>query len=743
MCIENRIMTEKCSLPSHQAALGSTATLLQSSTQTAMDSANPNSLSHHPQASWIKQNSQGRSRALSDSHLQEESVIDLKNQVAVLKNDLAHKELERQEAVNVCRTIANVLGSGYAREVANAGKGEFGDIGVRNSSEKWRILEREVQMLHRENDLLWRSIDPHHRYQSVHSSVESDGDILHARARERRISGRESSETTADKPLTSCGRKCPLGDTLPRLSVQPTRDQLLTAFLSISAKAEISAASADNQETNITPGAVTAETKAWGRSFQDVGLQSLDDIIGPDVSDVPPLARPAEVLLDTRDDSQYLQEDAEVTDEVKQHIESMIPLQNLPAPAVLKTGFDLKGSFKGGEYSPILQGPKAFNYVSRSRNISLSESFESSSSSENPMITNGSEHVTSPFRRRKEAPGFRRHSSRSDNSDSVGRDAGFFRYGIQYTPSEADSNYMRRIIISNLPRDIVMKDVLAQVRGGEIFSANLLDTERITGGMTVMVQFMREDSAKEYLAYTKDHPIHFGSCAQKAEIELVNTPTWPLDTGLHPFIISQMQTRCLAIPYFPKHLSVAGLEQHIADRNGFHSSALVDSYTDEQGTLHLEFSSMVDAHFAYSTQSESPFYSELKPIFMPDPCARGMEELTSPLPSSEPAREQSQTLSEIPQDTSNHNDSHSESEVQPKDHGEVEQQNSPVALPGQMVTIPSFSNSNNKYSSWADEVIEEAENNQRRPRKPPVDIADCKYASTILRFSDLPIRKSN
>lgn len=739
MCMKFQIMAEECSLPSHKAALGSTATLLQASTQTTMDSANQKSLSHPPAASWMEQSSRERSMALNNTQLQEESVIDLKIQVAVLKNDLAHKELERQEAVNACRIIANILGSGYAREFGVAGKGELENIGSQHPSEKWRILEREVDLLQRENVLLWRTIDTHNRYQSVHSLVKSDGDISDAKPRERRVSGRESSETTADKALTTYARNCP-GD---RLSLQPTRDQLLNACPSISAELEPPRASNGNQETNITPDAAAAETKAWGQSFQDVGLESLDDVIGPDGSDVPPPTRPAKDLLHRGDGPQSLQEDAGINDQMKNYMESMISLQNLPAPAVLKTGFDLNGSFRGGDYSLIPQRPKAFTRSSFSRNLSFSDSFESSSSSERLVITNRTERVTSPARRRDEAHGFRRHYSRVDNSESFGNYAGFFRYGIQYAPSETDSNYMRRIIISNLPRDIVLKDVLAQVRGGVIVNANLLDTQRLTGGMTVMIQFMREESVKEYLAYTKDHPIHFGSCAQKAEFELVNTPTWPLETGLHPFIISQKQTRCLAIPDFPEDLCAATLERHIAGHYGFRSSSLVDIYTDEQGTLHLEFSSMVDAHFAYSILTQSQLYSELKPIFTLDPCARAIEKLASPLPPRETAPQQSQTLSRIPQDSSNDNDSRSKSAVQQKDQSEVEPKDSAVALPGQTVIIPSFPDSKHKYSSWADEVIDEAENNQRNPRKPPVGLARSKYASTIPRFSDLAMHKSN
>ena len=84
-------------------------------------------------------------------------------------------------------------------------------------------------------------------------------------------------------------------------------------------------------------------------------------------------------------------------------------------------------------------------------------------------------------------------------------------------------------MLGNLPVVTEMRDVLARIRGGEVLSASLLDTVKITGSMSARVVFRYEASAKEYVLYAKQHPIVFGDGdeEQEAEVTLLNTPTYP------------------------------------------------------------------------------------------------------------------------------------------------------------------------------------------------------------------------
>jgi hypothetical protein len=771
--------------PSHNVALGSSTSLIQASTQTIVNSSEQKSPLHHHQASLIDHDSHEKNeigvvkRQLSNNHKQE-SVMDLKIRLAVLENDLAHKEQERKEAVSACHIIARVLGSDYARAFANTRTGDYENNAVLGTSEKWRILEQEIQTLKRENGLLWKKIGSRHSGQSVDSLTESDDDILESKTRRRLVSGGNDKKTTTDKEKTSLDEGFNPNDRSPSLSRHTPKNQASGTSLSTSIQSEPSNTPIYAQETHNAPD-VLAESKTWGQSldsgtttvpnspviapydtqhtqllFQDVGFESLDDIIGPEGSGIPPPIRPTRVLFNATK-----AEEPGIRDDMQKQMNSMISLDSLPAPTVLRTGFDLNGSFKGGDYVPIPRRPRAFERIYRSGNTSFSDVPASSSSSY--------------------------YSHDTSFRDS----AGYFRYGIQYVPSETDSKYRRRITISNLPRNTKIKEVLAQVRGGEVVSANRLDTEKLTGGITVIVQFLHGSSAEQYSAYTKDHPIHFGSSAQKAEVTLVKTPTWPLTTGLYPSILKQKQKRCLAIPSFPKVLSIAELERNVSGNIPFRSEALLDIYSDEQETLHLEFSCMVAAHFAYDILTKWQKYSELKPIFALDPCAGAVEELASRLP---PVRrnvpEYSCELIGLSHNSSSSCGENRKSEANQGEYLEDKQENPVAPSSCEPIIIPSFSGSNIKSSSWADEVIEEAESSatvlsseecthsdvlthshtlsagqidekdgsmdmtirnvlidvihqqtgstEHSPRKPPVGLSSSKYASIIPGHSDLP-----
>lgn len=482
---------------------------------------------------------------------------------------------------------------------------------------------------------------------------------------------------------------------------------------------------------------VSEETKAWG-NFPDVGIACLDDVIGTDGDAIPSPEKPASASIDTNAKSQPSQEILMINEEANRFMECMTPVQDLPAPTVLKTGFELNGSFKGGDYNSIPQRPKAFDRM-HSGNTPLSGSFGSTSSSEWPSSSHG-DNAASFSSERDRQPRPRRRYERPESFEGFGASAGFFRYGVQYSPSEGDTKYMRRVVISNLPKDIILKDVLAQVRGGIIVNATLLDTQKLTGGMTVAIQFLHESSARNYLAFTKTDPIQFGACGQTAKVELVKSPTWPLTTGLYPLILSQGQTRCLTIPSFPKEFSVGALETHVTGKNASRLSTLVNTTIDEDGALHLEFSGMAEAHFAYGVLTHWQVYSELRPVFSPDPCARNMDEPEAILPCGQIALGKSRELAEMTTISSKATEFPGGFEPKiPIGPGNQTQQEAPPAVHIlDVYTEPQF-----LHSSWADEVAEEEETRRLSLTEPVVELDASIYApaaSPVL--SDLPINES-
>ncbi|KIN03908.1 hypothetical protein OIDMADRAFT_143392 [Oidiodendron maius Zn] len=777
--------------PSQGLAIGSATTPSLTSMQTHLNSYQPQPLHNH-QRTWIGQNIQERNKVtmsqdvLNNQHGQEESIMDLKIRIALLQNDLLHKERERVEAVKACSVIARAMSTRNAEVFPSAGTMGF-DNAVSYPAQKWKLLEQEVKMLRKENILLWKRVD---------LRVDSDDGIHDANVRRRLVSEKRLEREMADKEEMSDDEyhRSPC-----RLPHAPQNQ--MPATLNSSIQLQQYRTSIDSPETGILPEIDIEATKAWGqnldsrtttapnspamlandnlhtqRSSQDVGIESLDEIIGSDSSDVPHMPHP-QVLASAKNGTKHLKEEPGWNEDMKRHMNAMIPLQDLPAPDVLKTGFDTNGSFKGGDYmhtSPT--GDKGFGRFSRQGSSSFSNTPSSRFSSNGQMVAGGGQYHPSLACEKHLRP--ITCYSRSCRS-SVGEVPGFFRYGIQYVPSEMDSNYLRGIMISNLPKDIELRDVLARVRGGEVVCATLLDTEKLTGGLTAMIQFLHQVSAEEYLSYTKDHPFSFSSSNEKAEVTLLKTPTWPLTTGHYPLILKQRQTRCLAIPLFPKEFSIADLKLRISHHLATYTAEVPDIYTDEQETLHLEFSSMVAAHLAYRNLTKCQMYSDLKPIFTHDPCAGEVGELASPYKIATVRR--NMELSQSPLTSSNSSCVYSKSEIK--------QRNKPTALPRQTITIPSFSGSNITTSSWADEVIEEAENeaagtfiregthhavhlsspvtslppnytkdegsykaihavlmentnkeialDQYRPPKPPLGLSGSKFASTIPRFLSL------
>jgi hypothetical protein len=668
---------------------------------------------------------------LEKARNQEELVMQLKIRVAVLENQLAHIEQEREEAVRACGIVARALSSTSGPVAIDAGMNGFGANEMHSSVEKWEILEREIEKLQKANALC-RKIDGYNSGSNSDALVDSDNEIKDSKVRGRLylrdhisnlVSG-EGEERIAEREETFGDGEFVHSDESRNLSPHATRNQSSNAIVDTPTVSE-NPTSSFNSQDRFSSEAVTIENNVRDQdldsgdttvpssptipandniysqiSFKDVGLESLDDIIGPEGSDLPLPVGPLRVPSNATKDSQLLEEKLGIDEDTKIHMSSMISSQDLPSPIILRTGFDFNGSFRGGDYDHTnRRGSKGYERFALSTELAYLTAYDSPTS-EIRDILNGTDMIRSSVNERDAAiVSHRRHSSYNGGGDVVD----FFRYGIRYVPPETTSSYVRRIIISNLPRNIDLRGVLARIRGGDIVSADLLDTEKLTGGMTAMVQFLHESSAQEYITYWHKHPIYFGPSDQKAEVTLVQTPTWPLTTGSHRSILERNQTRCLAIPAFPEHLSITALERNVSGHNGFQWAALLDVYTDEQETLHLEFSSMRAANSAYSILSQWQIYRQLNPFFTPDPCAGSVEELALPLPPRLHILRRKWDSIQPPQSLSDSRNENKEPDVG------IDQREPLAALSGQKVTIPSFCGLKLKSSSWADEMIQEAE----------------------------------
>ncbi|KAL6237156.1 hypothetical protein BDW75DRAFT_238613 [Aspergillus navahoensis] len=117
-----------------------------------------------------------------------------------------------------------------------------------------------------------------------------------------------------------------------------------------------------------------------------------------------------------------------------------------------------------------------------------------------------------------------------------------FQYGLRYIPSISDTNVYRTIRIEEIPLDKSLSHILPLIVG-EIYSARLADTHRITGYNTAMIIFVTEEDAANFVAGAADrtYVLPFG------RVIPVHTPTYPMPADTEKLIVEQGCTRILGI----------------------------------------------------------------------------------------------------------------------------------------------------------------------------------------------------
>jgi hypothetical protein len=441
----------------------------------------------------------------------------------------------------------------------------------------------------------------------------------------------------------------------------------------------------------------------------DVGLHSLEDVLnGWDLS--PAHAPPTNPGHQTPNGNIINGEDEEerdIDEQLEDHSAALQKFHNLPPPSVLKTGFELKGSFRGIDYD---NAPPTYPRATSMQNYNR---FGTPSSANIPLgpktlfpIANGQTLDSKIWDGHEDRNGAIEAHRDQTRGKFDNRFPDFFRYGIRYTPGETDSNFQRTVQISNLPHDTELREVLARVRGGEIVSAILLDTKKLLGGMSARIEFLNEGAAEEeYVLYAEMYPISFGDPPQRATITLVPTPTWPVRLPTRNKV-NLGQTRCLRIPNFPTHFSLKGLERELTRGNGHRAAALVEIYLDETMTLHLEFSNVDAAGSAFGILTSFREFRGLEVGWEKDPCAGPLEELREE-PKPRPPMLPRNFDAVKRRESGGGEDMGSDRDVVRSFEGM--QRKRLAVLSNQKIEIPSFSGARIQSSSWADEVIEEAE----------------------------------
>jgi hypothetical protein len=615
---------------------------------------------------------------------QEELILELRVKVAVLEQKVQGKEDDVKDAREAVRVLGVMLGQ-YGKR----------DESTQAASQRGRVeeLEKEVKMLKSMNEQLWSRIEGRAAGRNLGDGYEGGKD--RTELREDLIPNREPKGKQRNR------------DAFVDESFAARRYEALDTSRPHHEDGNYSAVASGHPHRSRD--FELENSMLWLETPDPIPAQAVEGDI-PTVPNSPVLhaAHIEETFQYPQPLSGKVSELLEVTEggideQILKQMGAMIQLADLPKPEVLKTGFELDKSFRGRDYDAIAHAPKfprrmgmrSYNRFASAESFDGAPLFGKSTSLEFLKYRSFRSEL---YKTEEEREGAIEKHVR----DCVGRDKrlpDFFRYEIRYVPLETDSDFLRAVLISNLPKDIELREVLQRVRGGEIHNATLCDTTTLTGSKTAMVVFINEDAAQEYIKYVSEHPILFEDEGdeRKAEFELIRTPTYPLSLGQKRRLSgTYKQTRCLAIENFPASLSLGRLEDDLAGGYPFRAAHLLDLYIDEEGTLHLEFSNFWAAGSAYGILTGWTRYTSanLRIEFTPDPCSGPVSELSLPLPPRRPVR---------PRNRVSFDESSGDDVI-----GEVQTvyRKSLGAL-NEKVLIPSFSGAKIKGESWADEVIEE------------------------------------
>lgn len=599
-----------------------------------------------------------------------ELITALKIRIAVLENELAHAARDKDEAIKSSVMIARALGS-IANPKPATRKLRDSDI------EELEELRVQVKRLRRNNGMLWDRIES----REANRTITHDG------------SAKTISRDIVNKPRPNH----PIIDAaIKKINFQNEFDD---PFHPVDF----------NKETQL-PNIVNLERHDDGSMVIPSGFPAL-----PSTQRRRTLDEINNATLD-----QALESDDEVQPEVK--IEDQLLYQerananfiNVPPPAVLKAGFELSPTkaIRGDDYANRGYANRN-SYYARFNNRNApggARTFEAP-----PDLSQGPSIWTDQQQRDDEIT---THMRCTDPKDHKFPD--YFRYGVVYVPGEDDHDTLRGVHIGGLPKDIELRDVLARVRGGRIYSSVLLNTMAISGSNSAIITFIHQDDAEAYVKYANDYPITFG-CSDSDEEDLpkvvvthIHTPTFPFSPGKHRSIFELNRTRSLTVLNFPQNLSLRNLEFDLGGRNAFRAKNLVEWYIDEEANLKMEFASMDAAGSAFGMLASSNGYRQfgLALQFERDNCEGDLEELEKPLEKRKPM------FPRLESGASDGNRGGLPAEGGMGDYSKknvesvlVMQRRRLAMLQKQHDVIPSSRDEGSKSGSWADEVIEDSGGN--------------------------------
>jgi hypothetical protein len=196
-----------------------------------------------------------------------------------------------------------------------------------------------------------------------------------------------------------------------------------------------------------------------------------------------------------------------------------------------------------------------------------------------------------------------------------------FRHGLRYLPPNDETNVLRTVKIEDLPLHVSMDQVLDKIRGGTIFSAQLLNTVDITNYHTAIVIFINQCDALNFQHYATNTQLCIAG--KRARVSIVNTPTYPMPVNIEKLIRQNGYTRCISIRGFenPMMGTLVSLLQNSICRDYLESL----EEGDGEREICLRFHSIRIALAAFKLLKDHHQLTQCKIAIAKDPCARPIE----------------------------------------------------------------------------------------------------------------------
>ena len=190
---------------------------------------------------------------------------------------------------------------------------------------------------------------------------------------------------------------------------------------------------------------------------------------------------------------------------------------------------------------------------------------------------------------------------------------------LRFSPAAGTPDIFRSVLVSNLTKTTSISQILDEVRGGRVVDVKLVNMDCLMNCSVALVQFLHEESAKRFVAYTVKN--HIMVDKKRISATLIKTPTWPMLPYVRNSMLQGKCTRFLRIYKFSRDGNLSRLRQDIDVDTATKLSAIESIRMKDQGFVEICFTSVRGARMARDRLVADGRYRDCPVGFGPDPCA--------------------------------------------------------------------------------------------------------------------------